>query len=153
MLYIRFWSIMWDKQALNIISQENSWSKSCRACLKLQILFQSFKPHIQGWLAKSTFAQLKLVKNRGISWGFAFSKTCSQWSLDFMPLLGSTLKPEAPLLLPWPLITYAHTLAINYEYVRGSTIVNRYLFLHDLQFIFCESLDPSNFIFWAIPQF
>jgi len=44
-----------------------------------------------GWLAKSTFAKLKLVKNRGISWGNAFSKSCSQWSLEFMHLLGLTL--------------------------------------------------------------
>jgi hypothetical protein len=38
-----------------------------------------------------TFAKLKLGKKRGISWGNAFSKTCSQWSLEFMPMLGLTL--------------------------------------------------------------
>jgi hypothetical protein len=38
-----------------------------------------------------TFAKLKLGKKRGISWGNAFSKTCSQWSLEFMTMLGLTL--------------------------------------------------------------
>ncbi len=43
------------------------------------------------WLTKSTFAKFKLVKNRVISWGNACSKTGSQLSLEFMPMLGSTL--------------------------------------------------------------
>jgi hypothetical protein len=46
---------------------------------------------MHGWLAKLTFAKLKLVKNGGISWGNAFSKTCSQWAHEVMQVPSFTL--------------------------------------------------------------
>jgi hypothetical protein len=52
-------------------------------------------------LANLTFPKSKVVKNRGISWGNAFSKTCSQWSLEFMHMLCLTLTCMVGLQM-WP---------------------------------------------------
>jgi hypothetical protein len=83
-------------------------------------------------------------------------------------LAGFTRNFEQILIFTWPTI---HLLRVTWseqlcflsnpailKYLRNAwpdscETLHRYLFLHDLQFIFCESLDPSNFVFWAITQF